>query len=255
MQSKICEWHASAPVSIEGVLRDDHQGIDLVVRIPRGIPKHEWALDLGDALHNFRSAFDAMAWGMAHFDGAEPSRPKAVAFPICLNDGQWKDAAKAWISKIRPEFQERLRLLQPFTFAPGEVTVMSMLHELDIQDKHHDSLTVKAEVHALNVEATFEYQDPSSKLPPRVEMYEDVKFSDGAVLGTIHAGGEIRMVGDFFLQPDIKVQLEYKNGVQDVLPMLQQFSEETRRCLDILKHGLAPADESASGEWLPLNIG
>lgn len=61
LQSKFGEWHASAPVSIDAVLREDRLGIDLVARVPKGIPKHEWSLDLGDALHNLRSAFDAVA--------------------------------------------------------------------------------------------------------------------------------------------------------------------------------------------------
>jgi hypothetical protein len=81
LQAKFREWSASAPVSVEAVLREDRQGIDLIARVPRGIPKHEWSLGLGDALHNLRSAFDAVAWGMAHFDDAKPARPKRVAFP------------------------------------------------------------------------------------------------------------------------------------------------------------------------------
>ena len=102
--------------SIDAVLREDRLGIDLVARAPKGIPKHDWSLDLGDALHNPRSAFDAVAWGMAHFKDAEPTRPKSVYFPICIDEKQWKKALNDWVGEIDPEFQERLRIMQPFTF-------------------------------------------------------------------------------------------------------------------------------------------
>jgi hypothetical protein len=255
MQSKFGEWHASAPVSVEAVLREDRQGIDLVARVPRGIPKHEWSLDLGDALHNFRSAFDAVAWGMAHFEDSAPARPKSVTFPICEDEKRWKESVKAWIGDIRPEFQERIRIMQPFTYAAGGVTVLSMLHELDIQDKHRDILTVSADLQAVNLSGSFEYLDRDTQNLPQVEMHPDVKFADGAILGTIHAGGPIRLVGEMFLRPKMKVQLNYQNQTYDVLPMLQQFTVETRRCIDILLFGLAAPNESEGAEWLPMDVG
>lgn len=256
LQSKFGEWHASAPVSIDAVLREDRLGIDLVARVPKGIPKHEWSLDLGDALHNLRSAFDAVAWGMAHFKDSEPTRPKSVYFPICTDEKQWKKALRHWVSEIPPEFQERLRIMQPFTYMPtGGVSVLSMLHDLDIQDKHREILTVSADLQGINLGGSFEYEDHDTQAVPRVDMRNDVKFGDGVVLGTIHAGGPIRMVGQMILRPAMKVQLTYRETAHDVMPMLQQFATETRRCLDILLFGLAPSDETDGEEWSPMDVG
>lgn len=254
LQARFGEWHASAPVSVESVLRDDRQGIDLIARVPRGIPKHEWSLSLGDALHNFRSAFDAVAWGMAHFDDAKPARPKQVSFPICENETQWNKAVKSWVGDLHPDFQARLRLMQPFTYAPGQVTVLSMLHELDIQDKHRDILNVSADLHGINLGGSYEYADPAAQAVPRVEMCSDVRFADGVVLGTIHAGAEIRMPDQVILRPAMKAQLAYRDSTYEVMPMLQQFVVETRRYLDILMHGLASPDDR-DAEWMPLDVG
>lgn len=249
LQSKFGEWHASAPVSIDALLCENRLGIDLVARVPKGIPKHEWSLDLGDALHNLRSAFDAVAWGMAHFKDAEPTRPRRVGFPICEDEKQWDAAVKDWVGEIPAEFQERLRIMQPFTYvAPGAVSVLSMLHDLDIQDKHRDILTVSADVHGINLGGSFEYENDTQAVP-RVEMKDDVKFGDGVVLGAIHAGAPIRMVGEMILRPAMKVQLTYRDTVYDVMPMLQQFVTETRRYLDILLFGLAPPDVPDGAEW------
>jgi hypothetical protein len=256
LQSKFEVWHASAPVSVDSVLRDDRQAIDLVARVPRGIPKHEWSLDLGDALHNLRSAFDAIAWGMAHFNDAKPTRPKRVTFPICDDEKQWNEAVKAWVGEIHPEFQERLRIMQPFTYAPdGGVTVLSTLHDLDIQDKYRDILTVTADLHGINLGGSFEYEDHGTQATPRIDMRSDIKFGDGVILGTIHAGAPIQMLGQMILRPSMRVQLTYKDATHDVTPMLQQFIVETRRCLDILLYGLASPGDPDAGEWLPMDVG
>ncbi|WP_349885300.1 hypothetical protein ABRP18_001155 [Microbacterium sp. WHRI 7836] len=255
LQSKFGEWQASAPVSVDAVLREDRMGIDLVARVPKGIPKHEWSLDLGDALHNLRSAFDAVAWGMAHFKDAEPARPKSVYFPICTEEKQWKKAVSDWVGEIDPELQERLRLMQPFTYVPaGQVSLLSILHDLDIQDKHRDILTVTADLEGVNLGGSFQYEDPATPALPRVEMKNDVKFGDGVVLGTIHAGTPIQMVGQMILRPAIKVQLIHEDKTFDVVPMLQQLVQETRRYLDILLFGLASTDEN-EGEWSPMEVG
>lgn len=255
LQSKFGEWQASAPVSVDPVLSEDRTGIDLVARVPKGIPKHEWSLDLGDALHNLRSAFDAVAWGMAHFKDAEPAHPKSVSFPICTEEKQWRKAVSDWVGEIDPELQERLRLMQPFTFVPaGQVSLLSILHDLDIQDKHRDILTVTADLESINLGGSFRYEDPSTPALPRFEMKNDAKFGDGVVLGTIHAGAPIQMVGQMILRPAIKVQLVHENKTFDAMPMLQQFVQETRRYLDILLFGLASPDENEA-EWSPMEMG
>lgn len=256
LQSKFGEWHASAPLSVDAVLREDALGIDLIARVPRGIPKHEWSLDLGDALHNLRSAFDAIAWGMAHFNDTQPARPKSVYFPICTEEKQWDRALSAWVSDIHPEFQERLRIVQPFTYAPTDgVSVLSMLHDLDVQDKHREMLMVSADLHGINLTGSFEYEDHNSSAVPRVDMRSDTKFADGAVLGTIHAGAPIHLVGQMILRPAIKVQLTYRELPYDVMPMLQQLATETRRYLDILLSGLATEGEPDAEAWSPLDVG
>ncbi|MFF1251488.1 hypothetical protein ACFVYC_03205 [Pseudarthrobacter sp. NPDC058329] len=256
LQAKFVEWQASAPVSLDAVLREDRLGIDLVARAPKGIPKHDWALDVGDALHNLRSAFDAVAWGMAHFNDTEPTRPKSVYFPICINEKQWKRALNDWVGEINPEFQERLRILQPFTYMQTRgVSFLSMLHELDIQDKHRDILTVSADIHEINLGGSFEYEDHDNQAVPRIEMFSDVRFSDGVVLGTIHAGAPIRTIGHMILRPAMKVQLTYRDTVFDVMPILEQFVTESRRCLDILLSGLGGRDEPEEAEWSPMGVG
>lgn len=255
LESKFGEWQASAPISVDTVLRDDRLGIDLVARASKGVPKHEWSLDLGDALHNLRSAFDAVAWGMAHFNGAEPTRPRSVQFPICTDQKQWDKALKDWAGELPPDLQERIRIMQPFTFMPsGGVTLLSLLHALDVQDKHREILTVSVQFDGLNLRGSFEYQDRDVQAAPRLEMLSDLKFEDGVVLGTLHAGAPIRMLGRMILRPTVKLELVHEQVTYEVVQLLHALLTETRRCLDILLYGLASPDEQEGPGWAPMDV-
>ncbi|MGK0722884.1 hypothetical protein [Leucobacter sp. W1478] len=254
LEASFTEWHASAPVSAECVTRADQLGIDIMARVPRGIPSHNWALILGDAIHNLRSAFDAVAWGMAHFYEIEPSRPKRVTFPICSTEKQWRDALSDWVSEIRPDLIERLRLMQPFTYAPaGAKTVLEILHELDIQDKHRDILEVTIDLHSVDMNMSFKYQDERTDAAPHLELFPDALFRDGVLLGTIHAGAPIETLGKSVLLPTVKVQLTFQETTYDVLELLKQLITESRRHLDILMGGLAPLVEEEA-DWHPVDI-
>lgn len=257
LEANYVEWLASAPVGVKAVLRDDRQGVNFVARVQSAAPTHEWSLLLGDALHNFRSSFDALAWGLAHVSKKGPSKPQSVKFPICVDEGKWDEAVKAWIGELDPEFQHRLKVMQPFTFeAPGSLFLLKMLHDLDIQDKHKDILTVSAALDSFNLDAgSFEYEndEENAEVMPRVRLYDDVKLEDGAVLGTLDAGATIKTLGDMILRPTMRVQLAWDGHTFDVGSMLPQIASETRRCLDILMHGLDSPDED-QGEWAPMDV-
>jgi hypothetical protein len=146
--------------------------------------------------------------------------------------------------------------MQPFTYAePGGLTVLKMLHDLDIQDKHKDLLTVSADLNGISFDGSFfEYEDHETTAVPRLEMYEGVKFADGAVLGTLHSGATIKTLGQMILRPSMQVQLAWAGQTLDVGVLLPQFVNETRRCLDILLHGLA-APEPDDADWVPMEFG
>ncbi|WZH53364.1 MAG: hypothetical protein PIR53_05045 [Nocardioides alkalitolerans] len=220
-------------------MRDDGVGFDLVARVPGGFPRHEWSLDLGDAIHNLRSAFDAVAWGMAHFRGDRPAKPRAVSFPICEVESQWRLALKSWVGDLPSAFQKRILALQPFTYAPaGGASILSLLHDLDVQDKHREMLSVSVNLSGLDFNGAYEYRDASPAESPRLDLDPDVEFGNGAVLGTFHAGAPIKQIGETFLRPAVAVQLPYRDLTLDVMPFLENLLTETRRYLDILHLGL-----------------
>lgn len=256
LQARFAEWQASAPSSVEGILREDRETIDLFVRIPRGVPTQEWALTIGDALHNLRCALDAVAWGMAHYNEAEPKRPKRVAFPICTEESQWREAMKAWISDIDPEFQHRLSMVQPFNYAPaGTTTTLSVLHELDVQDKHRDFVTVRADLDQIRMDLAYELEEDVPADPhPRMELRDNARFADGEQLGTIYTGAPIKPFTKLELRPTMKAFLEHNGEQHEVATVLPLLFGETRRCLDVLMFGIAPEEPPGDSEWQPVDV-
>lgn len=104
----------------------------------------------------------------------------------------------------------------------------------------------------INLAGSFRYDDAARETTVRIEMFEDVKFEDGVVLGTIHTGAPISMEGKMLLRPMVQVQLTHKDTVHDVVALLPQLRAEIRRYIDILMHGLAdPADDA---EWTDAEV-
>jgi len=89
---------------------------------------------IGDAIHNFRSTLDYLAWQLVIANGGIPD--SITAFPICTKSSQWGRAqrklqgmnyrAKAIIKSEQPCFSNHFYRRQWFTW----------LEELDIMDKH-----------------------------------------------------------------------------------------------------------------------
>jgi len=239
LRSEFDEWVASYPISIEGIVREDGRNIDLTLRVPRGgVPSHEWALTLGDALHNLRSAFDAVAWGMAHHGGAVPKRPRAVMFPIARNVDQWNEAVTKWVGALHPEFQHRLSIMQPYTYAPGAESVLSLLHDLDIRDKHQNLITVSTNLEGFHVEGGFEYVDKSVEAEIQLTGHPVEGVADGAVIATLDAGAQVRRELTLHARPLLSMVLEHKGETREVSEVLTLLVTETRRYLDILLRGL-----------------
>lgn len=255
LQARFAEWEASFPIMVEGVLREDREALDLVVRIPRGIPTQEWSLTIGDIVHNLRSALDAVAWGIAHFNGATPTKPKRVMFPIAVEERQWLDAVRDWIGELNPEFKRRLSVVQPYTYAPEYgTTALALLHELDIQDKHRDIVSVSANLRHINLMGSWQYEDPDVEANPRLDMNGNAKFSDGVVLGTLFLGGRaMPLEGTLLFPPAVQVVVSWDGHEHDITTLLPSLFTDVRRTLDIAMSGLqepGPEDE----EGTPIDV-
>jgi hypothetical protein len=94
---------------------------------------------IGDAIHNFRSAFDHLAWQLVEVGGGIPN--KDTFFPICQTPQQYSSAiGKGEIRKIPMGAKKILSDIQPNN--GGDQTIWH-IHELDRIDKHRLLITTE----------------------------------------------------------------------------------------------------------------
>lgn len=142
--SRIETWAASNPITSRSVLSEDHRRIDAILAVATEPPLEEVSLVIGDALHNLRSALDGLVWNLAHMDVA-PSRPRDVQFPVVSTPKQWRDAAKK-LPTVPPAALSKILEFQFLELAAPGASFVSILHDLDIRDKHHDFLTAHGQI-------------------------------------------------------------------------------------------------------------
>lgn len=123
-------------------LESDRKRYTVFARIVEQPPLAEWALILGDIIHNYRAALDGFAWELAKLDGGVPANPKAIYFPMYTEREKWLRARARTYSSVPSDILDRMALVQPFVAEPVEKGVGLYLHQLDIDDKHRSELAV-----------------------------------------------------------------------------------------------------------------
>lgn len=133
-QRKATNWFETSNVHLEHKISSDGFHIQSRIRVNSDPPYDEISLSLSDALHNFRSAFDGMAWDLAHISEENPTNPRAVQFPNLDNEKKWKQVAKD-LRSVPDVYLLRISECQPFQ-SPGILTGIELLSLLNNRDKH-----------------------------------------------------------------------------------------------------------------------
>jgi len=194
IEDQINAWLAQRPVMAAGHLADDSMSIEykLDIRIPP--PEQAVALVFGDFVHALRSALDGAVWAMVTQINPAPSKPKSIAFPVVTDQSKWPDVEKV-LCDLPDEVLETIRSFQPFAIS-GSHAHIEILHDLDIRDKHRQSITVKPgplsdlQVHLQQLVTT----QPDTTLNLR-DVVQEATFEDGEVMGRLSANKPIGLNG------------------------------------------------------------
>ncbi len=133
LEHGIGEYLASKPVVL--IVEQPEDLIDLdchvwVARVKRTVPK-EFAVVIGDVVHNLRAALDLLATDLVRLNGQDGS---SVYFPFAQTDANLERQIKEKnFRRAHPDVVALLRSLKPYT---GGNVALRGLHDLDIQDKH-----------------------------------------------------------------------------------------------------------------------
>lgn len=104
-----------------------------------------FAVLAGEIIHHLRSSLDLLVQALIIQNGQIPSRKSQ--FPICSSTKSFQDACKHGIIRgVSATAEALIRSVQPFTNSTPDDTVLYVVNELDILDKHRQLVIVTTAV-------------------------------------------------------------------------------------------------------------
>lgn len=158
LQDRILQWDAGGHTWAELKVDGTGKHLDSVLRIDATPPLAEMSLLLGDAVHNMRSALDALAWELCHLGGERPARPNQIYFPAALTESKWREAV-AHLNSMPPTFIERIRSNQPYLANPPGRALLAVLAEMSNRDKHRGMISASASANTFEAEFEINHDD------------------------------------------------------------------------------------------------
>jgi hypothetical protein len=89
----------------------------------------------GEIIHHLRSCFDHVVWALASKNGI-PDETR-ITFPVCETAEKYKNAVKEGIIKgVSRAERPLIEALQPYQTNDPANSILKIIHDLDIADKH-----------------------------------------------------------------------------------------------------------------------
>lgn len=172
---------------------DEDQAVVCRIKEVPEVPE-DWALILGDALHNLRCVVDHFAWQLAirFNDGREPAEKlaRSVQFPVVMSERDWEGHRHT--QQMTAEDKAFLKRVQPFNLrGPSERNAFFDLAVFSNIDKHRLLHVVTGVAH----QTTYQYL---------LSAYRDCQpgsrpMPDGSLV-SVEINGGLRV-----LKPDVEV--------------------------------------------------
>lgn len=204
-----------------GVIVDDDPDTGkktLRARVSREAPE-EWALIIGDVIHNLRAALDYLAWQLVELGGGKTGT--GIQFPVlyAMEDeaGEHEATIAGQVKGAPPLALAVIDRLQPYHVGhPGfESHPLYRLHRLDIRDKHHLLIVVGA---ALRNDSLHVGSGHIEQLHIGSQHIE-VPLKDGAEL--------FSLIGDVDMNSQYRFAVAFEKtgpgGGEPVVPLLDQL--------------------------------
>lgn len=129
------EYMACEPFRLHQHNDEERREFWITIEFVEPPPLLEWALLLGDALHNYRVALDHVMWEIAvrHNYPKPPPKPEQVSYPIYRDEKGFNKWLKSLRFDLPDEFVEILRAHQPYG---SHGSGFAELADLNNADKH-----------------------------------------------------------------------------------------------------------------------
>jgi hypothetical protein len=176
LQSRLAAWTSIANPHAVAAISGDRLSWEVRLSVFDPPPLREWALMLGDAIHNLRSALDVLVWAYADAGSLTAAQAKSLAFPIWTDESAWDQHAERILRTLPPEVVARIRQFQPFQRSEEDRSsdALLLLSELDNRDKHRLALATTAELQVADWQHAMEFTDDQASarnVPPSVTVH------------------------------------------------------------------------------------
>lgn len=151
LEARIGLWNARGVYKCPLRIGDRPGHLEIVQAELPETPEVEWGLIFGNAIHDARVALDALAWELAHVDGAEPADPASVTFPVTETEEKFRRAIARNYSHLPTNAVQRMREVQPFQIENPEESWLRILSMLDNWDKHRGAVFTAPDLDAVEL--------------------------------------------------------------------------------------------------------
>lgn len=241
-----------APLSVETVDdHDDPEKVRLVLRVTQEFPAVEVAMDVGDAVHNMRSALDHAAHELVEIGGGTVARETGYPIPqkASATVADYQRLVHRRLKGSSPAVIETASSLEPIP--GGHDEVLWALHHLDILDKHRFLIVVGTAHRELTVDLRHQLRQSTGRDDlPEALLYlapKDGGFGveDGHILATLTRPLVVRPAqfrfGAAFGEPDLLRGVEVHDALTEML-------EKTKAVLEALQYA------ESNGRALPIEL-
>jgi hypothetical protein len=167
-------------------------------KVQRVAPLSTWALIIGDAVHNARSALDYVAWRIAGGDIGD----RDTLFPICECPGQFKAIAKRRLSRVHPDAITEIGKFQPYLRPNMQESALWLLETLENRDKHKLLTPTQTFVFM----SSFEFRDP---LPCTLPVRPGSRIEHDAVVVEVPGAPN----ADVNMKLEFSMDILFKRGI------------------------------------------
>jgi hypothetical protein len=175
---------------------DAERGYYLVKLAARGTAD-QWALILGDTLHNLRSTLDHLVWQLVVANGHQPG--SLNEFPIAIHESWFNDHIDPYLVGVHDDAITAIRGLQPFRVSDEgqrKLDPLWLLSKLENIDKHR-----LVHVFALIPEGTSLHFDERFPITDPVEFFDlsERPVQHGTEIARVHLDREPKVEMDSHL--------------------------------------------------------
>jgi hypothetical protein len=214
----------------------------LRVAIREGLPAEDYALIIGDALHNLRSALDLAFYQSVILCGGTPT--KWTRFPVADTREELKSRLNSALKEQRISRVLSNILLDVVKAYKSGNGALWTLHDWNITDKHQLLIPVLKLVILTQVSFEDEQNRPLPNLRSEFFFGEESGF---AYLGA--KGINVKVKNKGHASADILLAQDILNKIQAVVPTLRGIAEEVTKTVDLLENffGIVEADSKRLG--------